>query len=344
MAVRFNRIDSCIPDAVSCIMSGMTDKMIRLPDTDKTLPRHMVVGFMHYTNFKDFKEGGVARLELCYDKNLCRNVVMKRLHPHLRDNQMEQARFLREARVTAQIQHPTSVPVYELGRDDKGDPYFTMKKLEGRDLRDIIHALLDGDPMTVEDYPLIRLLDIFIQVCQGIAYAHHHGVIHRDLKPANILIGEFFEVMILDWGLAKVFSEPEEADYFVTKNRSGTLESPELTQAGRRYGTPLYMSPEQAEGITAVDERCDIYNLGSMLYEMLTLQNLITGDDINEVMHKVRVELPIPPSVRAPHLDVPPEVEAICLKALQKDPADRYTSVLEMSDAVQHYLDRTAHE
>ena len=318
--------------------------MIRLPDTDKTLPKHMVVGFMHYTNFKDFKEGGVARLQLCYDKNLCRDVVMKRLHPHLRDNQMEQARFLREARVTAQIQHPTSVPVYELGRDDKGDPYFTMKKLEGRDLRDIIHALRDDDPMTTEDFPLIRLLDVFIQVCQGIAYAHHHGVLHRDLKPANVLVGEFAEVMILDWGLAKVFSEPEEADVFVTQNRTGTIEHPELTQAGRRYGTPLYMSPEQASGITAVDERCDIYNLGSMLYEILTFENLIEGDDINVVMKAVLEDAPILPREKRPGADIPRELEWICLKALEKKPEDRFETVLDLSDAVQDYLDRTSHE
>ena len=322
----------------------MSDKMIRLPDTDKSVPKHMVVGYMHYINFKPFKEGGVAKLEVCYDKNLCREVLMKRLHPHLRDNAMEQARFLREARVTAQIQHPTSVPVYELGRDDKGDLYFTMKKLEGRDLRDVIHALRDGDPATETDFTLPRLLDVFIQVCQGIAYAHHHGVIHRDLKPANILIGEFFEVMVLDWGLAKVFSEPEEADVFPTMNRTGGGDMVELTQAGRRYGTPLYMSPEQADGITDVDERCDIYNLGLILYEILTYQGLIDGEDINEVIDKVKNQSPMPPSERAPEREIPRELENICMQALQKTPGRRYKSVLGMADAVQRYLDATSHK
>ena len=314
--------------------------MIRLPDTDKMVPKHMVVGFMHYTNFKPFKEGGVAVLQQCYDRNLCRDVVIKRLHPHLKDNEMEQMRFLREARVTAQIQHPTSVPVYELGRDDKGDLFFSMKKLDGRDLRDILDGLNGGDPITVEDYPLPRLLDVFLQVCQGIAYAHHHGVIHRDLKPANILIGEFFEVVVLDWGLAKVFAEPEEADIFHPMNRVGAIENPELTQAGRRYGTPLYMSPEQADGITAVDARCDVYNLGSILYELLTLTRLIEGEDINDVMQAVRETLPVPPSVRAPERNVPEELEAVCLKALEKKPEDRWSSVQEMSDVVQAYRDR----
>ena len=128
--------------------------------------------------------------------------------PTLRDSEIETKRFLREARVTANIQHPGTLPVYELGRDREGQLFFTMKKVEGRDLRQILLDLRHEVPDVMEAFPLPRLLDILIQVCQTIAYAHDAGVIHRDLKPANVIVGKFGEVYVLDWGLAKVMGSP----------------------------------------------------------------------------------------------------------------------------------------
>ena len=158
-----------------------------------------------YTNFKPMTEGGTAKLYSCFDENLRRTVVYKTLHDHLRDDEIETQRFLREARVTANIPHTGTVPVYELGRDRTGSLFFTMKRVSGRDLRDVIESLKGGDEHTARIFTLTAQIDILLQVCQTVAYAHQHGVIHRDLKPANILAGEFGATYVIDWGLAKVW-------------------------------------------------------------------------------------------------------------------------------------------
>lgn len=309
---------------------------IYLPDTDKVLPRHVAMGFQKYSGFENFEEGGVAQLRVCLDKNLGRRVLMKSLHAHLSEEEMEQKRFLREARVTAQLQHPATVPVYELGRDVDGRLYFTMKRVVGKTLRHILEQIAAKNREYVDGYPLEERLNIFVQVCQAVAYAHAQGVIHRDLKPANIIVGEFGEVMLLDWGLAKVFDEPDEfADHVFQSTSAAQLA---LTFPGKRYGTPLYMSPEQAEGNTEVDERCDIYLLGSVLYEILTMKTLIWGDDIDEVLHRIMHEDLPRPRMRAPERKIPPELDSICMKALARRPEDRYTTVLELVDDIRRYL------
>lgn len=304
--------------------------VIKLEDTDDKLPKHWLSGSLKYVDFKPLTEGGTATLETCLDKNLHRVVVYKKLHPHLRDDEMENMRFLREARVTAMIAHTGTVPVYELGRDREGALYFTMKKLVGRDLRSIIMDLAAKKQQTRNEFKPLRLVDTLIQACYTIDYAHAHGVVHRDLKPANILVGEFGEVMVLDWGLAKVHGEEinlEEAGELLTGKKGVELE---LTAPGRRYGTPLYMSPEQARGDADIDERADIYNLGSILFEILTHKNLVFGNTVDDVLKQI-LEQPTPiPSKVAPELTIPHELEAICLHCLQKDPAERYQTVRDL--------------
>lgn len=307
-----------------------TSHAINIAETDAPMPRQWLSGSLKYTDFMPLTEGGTAELRTCLDKNLHRTVVYKTLHEHLQSSELETARFLREARVTAMIPHPGTVPVYELGRDRSGTLFFTMKKLEGLDLRSILLAISAKDRTVIEQYPLATLVDVLIQACQTVSYAHQNGVIHRDLKPANILVGAFGEVTVLDWGLAKVkgeqaSSEVEEA--VVGESTGKKAVSLELTQPGKRYGTPLYMSPEQARGDETLDERTDVYNLGSILFEFLTAKNLVWGNDVEEVLAQV-LDRPTPiPSEIAPDREVPPQLEAICLKALQKDPADRYASV-----------------
>ncbi len=294
-----------------------------LPEaTDQSLPRHWLSGSMKYEDFQPLTEGGTAELQLCFDRNLRRTVVYKSLHPHLKDSELETSRFLREARVTSMIPHPGTVPVYELGRDRSGDLYFTMKHLIGRDLRSVLMDLAARDRPTERSFPLQRLLDILISAAQTISYAHAQGVIHRDVKPANILVGSFGEVVVLDWGLAKVHGEAPEEESELPLGK--TAVRMELTQPGRRYGTPLYMSPEQATGDPNLDERTDVFNLGSVLFEVLTNRNLVWGNDVEEVLTQI-LERPAPrPRQIAPERNIPTELEAICLKALARDPDDRY--------------------
>lgn len=307
------------------------------------MPRQWLSGSLKYTDFAPLTEGGTAELQTCLDKNLHRTVVYKTLHDHLQSSELETARFLREARVTAMIAHPGTVPVYEIGRDRSGVLFFTMKKLEGLDLRSILLAIAAKDRTVIEKYPLAVLVDILIQTCQTVSYAHKQGVIHRDLKPANILVGAFGEVTVLDWGLAKVRGEtPSSAveEAVVTESTGKKAVSLELTQPGKRYGTPLYMSPEQARGDDNLNERADVYNLGSILFEMLTAKNLVWGNDVEEVLAQV-LERPTPlPSEVAPQREIPPALEAICLKALEKEPGDRYATVNELFQDLSAY--RTA--
>jgi len=308
-----------------------TKSSIQITDTDAPMPRQWLSGSLKYDDFTPLTEGGTAELQTCFDKNLHRTVVYKTLHEHLQSSELETARFLREARVTAMIPHPGTVPVYELGRDRSGTLFFTMKKLEGQDLRSILMAISAKDRRVSEKYPLPILVDVLLQACQTVSYAHKVGVIHRDLKPANILVGEFGEVTVLDWGLAKVRGEQAASDaveaMVETEATGKKAVSMELTQPGKRYGTPLYMSPEQARGDDSLDERTDVYNLGSILFEMLTDKNLVWGNDVEEVLEQV-LERPTPiPSEVAPDAEIPPALQAICLKALEKGPADRYDSV-----------------
>ncbi|BAM02705.1 serine/threonine-protein kinase [Phycisphaera mikurensis] len=315
--------------------------------TDASFERYWKAGALKYRNFRPLAEGGTATLQTCVDANLGREVVFKALHPHLADDEGEQQRFLREARVTALIAHPGTVPVYELGRRADGSLYFTMKKLVGQNLRELLMSLAAKDRAVEPDWPMPRLVDVAISAAHTVAHAHSRGVIHRDLKPANILVGAFQQTTVLDWGLAKVrMDAPAAADDAAAGAGPplAELQTPEpprgpdavgheLTRPGRRYGTPLYMSPEQARGDADLDERTDVYNLGSVLYEILALKNLIVGNELEEVMDRVLNQPPPPPSAVAPAgREVPPDLEACCLRALAKDPADRQPTMTAFAD------------
>jgi serine/threonine protein kinase len=309
----------------------MSTTKIDLAESDKDMPRNWLSGSLKYSDFKAMAKGGTATIETCMDQNLQREVAFKKLHPNLANSPVETKRFLREARVTANIAHPGTVPVYEMGRDRQGALFFTMKCLHGRDLRLILEDLHQQVPEVEESFPLPRLVDILIQVCQTVAYANACGVIHRDLKPANILVGEFGEVTVLDWGLAKVRGEELAEDEM--KMPSVNLA---LTQPGRRYGTPLYMAPEQAKGAD-VDDRVDVYNAGSVLFEILTKRGLVRETDMEDVLRQI-VEEPAPrPSEVAPDREIPPALDAICLHALEKTPDNRYPSMTALIEDLQCY-------
>ena len=308
------------------------DTSLHLDDTDGDFPVHWKSGSLKYADFKLMAEGGTAKLFTCRDINLHREVVYKTLHSELKGSEIEIQRFLREARVTAKLAHPGTVPVYEMGRDRNGDIYFTMKRVRGRNLRDIIQGLRDKDEKLVQLFPLGVLVDSLIQICQTVAYAHDHGVIHRDLKPANILIGGFGEVLVLDWGLAKVWGEVDLDHNVVPKDAD-----PALTPVGRRYGTPLYMAPELARGDSQIDGRVDVFSLGNILFEILTLSQLLHGETAQEVADNLlKSDLPDPSEFTSGR-HIPAALEAICRRALKKDPRDRYPSVQAMLDSLKSY-------
>lgn len=301
----------------------MTDN-INMADTDRDLPKHVKNGFMRYRDFQPLTQGGEAILRTCVDENLGRTVVMKTLQPQFQNLETYQKRFLREARVTAQIPHPCTIPVYELSRDSEGNAYFTMKKLRGRDLSDILDRIAENDAATIQKYSIPQLLQVLVQCTQCLSFAHDHGVIHRDMKPANIMIGDYGEIMVLDWGLAKVSNlrDDDEVDQFI---RSGQQTIPgRLTGRGDVQGTPFYMSPEQAVETGNVDERSDIFNMGVILYEVLTGQSFMSGRNFREIRRKLTDDPPRSPRAAAPEKKISAELNAICIKALQVNPNDRY--------------------
>ncbi|MCP4506534.1 MAG: serine/threonine protein kinase [Fuerstiella sp.] len=311
---------------------------IRLSETDRDLPKHVKNGFMRYRDFKPLTQGGEALLQTCFDENLGRTVVMKTLLPQLQNLEVYRKRFLREARVTAQIPHPATVPVYEISRDREGNAYFTMKRLGGRDLCDILDRIAEGDSATVAAFPLENLLNVLVHIGQCLSYAHNLGVVHRDLKPANIMIGDYGEVTLLDWGLAKVWNmeDNEEIEQLL---RSGQQHmSGRLTGRGDVQGTPFYMSPEQARETSDVDGRTDIYNMGIILYEILTNQSFMSGRNVKEIKRKI-LDGPVrTPADTLPRNAVPAELNAICRKALLKAPQDRYSSMGQMTDDLRAFL------
>jgi len=274
--------------------------------------------------------GGVGLVRLAYETAVGRVVALKTLIAGTNAQESDLARFLAEARVTGQLDHPNIVPVYDLGRLPDGSPYYTMKLVLGRTLRDVLAGLRDGDEPTRRDFGRVRLLNVFGQVCAGVGYAHSKGVVHRDLKPGNVMLGAHGEVLVMDWGIAKVKGE---------QIRRWDLGSAP-TASGQVMGTPTYMAPEQALGkIDEIDARTDVYSLGAMLYEILTMEVPFTGDTPLEVLLKVNSWSLIPPRERAPGLEIPEELEQICVRAMAKRPTDRYESAHDLRRDVEGFLE-----
>lgn len=293
-----------------------------------------------YVRLEIHDQGGMGRIWLARDNGLERNVALKELHPELAANPCAIARFLREARVTGQLEHPGVVPVYELAQSAR--PYYTMRFVRGRTLsqasQDYHRKRQAGADASLE---LSALLHAFVMICNTVGYAHSRGVIHRDLKGPNVILGDFGEVVVLDWGLAKLVGRPESADEAggaLHGGGAGDTQEPELTQYGVAMGTPASMAPEQAAGRQEqIDHRTDIYGLGAILYEILTGQPPFTGDSTCEILRKVLEETPQPP--RQLCADVAPGLETVCLKALARNPEERYAAAKELADAVQQWQD-----
>jgi len=287
--------------------------------------------------------GGHGTVIRARDGRLGRTVALKALRAEARDRQDVVARFLLEAQLAGQLTHPNIVPVYELGALPGIGLFYAMKEVRGRSLHQVLAALRQGDAGEEERFGLIRLVRILRRVCDAVAYAHAQGVIHRDIKPHNVMVGPFGEVLLADWGSAKIVGGSDDED-------SGTLDEEILedttssfsTRVGKIKGTPAYMAPEQARAdVDAIGPLTDVYALGAMLYEVLCLRPPFSGDAIGIVLEEVKNEVPLPPSSHAPDRWIPPELEELAIRALSKEPATRPASARTFAADLDEFLDGT---
>ena len=317
-------------------------------------------------------KGGMGEVRNVTDVNCQRNVAMKVLYGSDKKAPKRVHRFIREARITAQLEHPNIVPVYEVGVDADDNVFYTMKKVRGTTLETILGGLKQRNPAFTGTYSLSRLLTIFQGICHALAFAHSRGVIHRDLKPNNVMIGKYGEVVVMDWGLAKVLGHSSPLDTELIENgldsaselEKGANEDVDMdsyqTMQGERMGTFGYMAPEQAEGrINDVDQRSDVFSLGVILYKILTLAHPTIGGapaDLPNMLKKGKVIAPadfykkwtndrivlehdiqITPPIHCPYQKVPASLSAVAMKALALDPSDRYQSVVDLQEEISRY-------
>jgi serine/threonine-protein kinase len=274
----------------------------------------------------------------CVDRRIGREVAIKIVRPGDGSRGDLKARFLREACVQGQLEHPSIVPVYDLGRDPDGTLYFTMKRVRGSTFEEIIDALRACHAESVRQFTRHKLLSAFASVCHAVDFAHARGVLHRDLKPGNVMLGDFGEVYLLDWGLAKVVGTPEPRLPSGPPAIASGSDPGAKTVHGATMGTPGYMAPEQVRG-EDVDPRADVYALGAILFELLALEPLHPHRTADEAKASTLAGVDARPSRRAPERDVPPELDAICVEATETAADARTRSARDLVDAVERYLD-----
>ena len=293
-------------------------------------------------------QGGMGAILDAQENTLRRKVAIKRMLNSTDSDQL--ARFIEEAQITAQLDHPNIVPVYELGVDAQEQVFYSMKLVRGITLHKVLGLLAQGVPATVQKYPLAALLGIFQKTCDALAFAHSKGVLHRDLKPENIMLGEYGEVLVMDWGLARAGGQNLGGPNRTLVRSARREDAAQMTMVGMVLGTPHYMAPEQARGETdRFDARTDIYALGAILYHILALELPVKGDDVGEVLRSVAngevapftsTAKNLPAGKTFPHLPdgkIPPALAKITRCAMALNMADRYATVQELQTAVEEF-------
>lgn len=268
--------------------------------------------------------GGMATVELVRDRALERQTVLKRIHPDLAADPTSLRMFVREAQTTGQLEHPNIVPVHELGLDGESSLFFTMKLVEGRTLASCIEALPPG-PLAHET--LLDLLEVVLKVCDALSFAHSRGVLHLDVKPANVMVGDFGQVYLMDWGIAQ--------------RRDDAVEEPAPPDSSRRplsvIGTATHMAPEQARGLTTMlDERTDVFSVGGLVYQILTRASPFDAETYFAALLRAQMASFTPIEELAPW--APKPLVRIVMRAMAREPADRYSNIAALRADLQQFM------
>ncbi len=281
-------------------------------------------------------QGGMGAIYRVFDQDIKRTSVLKVVLPGVLEDALLFHRFIEEAQITGQLEHPNIIPVHELGVLGEDKLYFSMKYVQGEALGFILKKVRDGDPAYVERYTRYTLLTIFRKVCDAVGYAHSKKIVHRDLKPDNIMIGEYGEALVMDWGLARPMDRHDESKAGDADDHDEFDDDDALkTRYGVVKGTPAYMSPEQAKGLVSeIDHRSDIFLLGATLYAIVTFNVPYTGTDIYEILANAENANFVPPGIRAPERQIPDELCRIIEKAMAYERQDRYQTVDELSEDI----------
>lgn len=351
----FSAVPPGAPDDVEkTIVSGSASDDVRIP-TEELRRRLGIPPDEKMSNYRDIRPIGLGGVGAVYSGNepgTDREVAIKILRPQYKYSRERIESFIHEARATAQIDHPNVVPVYRFGVFEDEGVFFSMKRVRGETLRDVLRKLSENHKGYARRYTLRRLVNIFLAACNGVSFANRNGILHGDLKPGNIMIGEFGEVQVMDWGMARYRPELDTIAerrkvHLASRGSDGELGRPgekDDTDAPPIGGTPVFMAPEHLTGAEKkLTETSEVYALGTILYSILTWRPAPyeTGDLPREkIVRQVIVGKFQPPRRIAPKKQpVPRELEAICCKAMAKNPSRRYARVSDMIDEIQNYLD-----
>lgn len=322
-------------DSAKVAPSSGSSQERQFPEDFPALPYH------RYSEGELIARGGMSTIYKIYDHYFLRHIAMKVIDERLAHQTHHARRFLEEAQITGQLEHPNIIPVHNLGCNEDGFFYFTMKMIDGQTfeqyLRSEAHDLYS-------DASLYRTLQIFLKVCDAVSFAHSRGVLHRDLKPANIMVGEHGQVYVMDWGIAYLMPDKASSstgDMFADKTsiflQRDLLETHE--QSGDILGTWNYMAPEQALGQThLLDFHTDVFALGAILYEILTGHAPYRGNNAYEILQLAQKGEIVPPEQAVPQLVLPPGLSQIAMQALHPNPVLRYPNVTKLKEDIELFL------